>query len=324
MDSFFTRLESPLIAAVVDCQHQIHQETHSFWSKFGLKCMNFPITTASISSPMGLGSDSLPVQVNLFGVPTYLADSMQFALELGCRISSEGAYYIMPSFRGEATDETHLSQFFHSEVELPVNHATIMIKAEEYLKALVVRLLDSSHEKISKVQKNLTHLEALLSMDRFPCISVVDAFEILDRNEKYFKLVLGRVEITRAGEKALIDIFKGPVWLNGFAHFLVPFYQAFDPENKENALAADLLLGPGEILGCGQRHTSSLELIKALALHGVEAASYEWYLQMQHERPILTSGFGLGIERFLMWVLCVEDIRKLQILIRDRGSQIVP
>lgn len=230
----------------------------------------------------------------------------------------------MPSFRGEATDETHLSQFFHSEVELPVNHATIMIKAEEYLKALVVRLLDSSHEKISKVQKNLRHLEALLNMDRFPCISVVDAFEILDRNEKYFKLVLGRVEITRAGEKALIDIFKGPVWLNGFAHFLVPFYQAFDPENKENALAADLLLGPGEILGCGQRHTSSLELIKALALHGVEAASYEWYLQMKHERPILTSGFGLGIERFLMWVLCVEDIRKLQILIRDRGSQIVP
>lgn len=47
--------------------------------------MHLPITTGSISSPMGLGSDSIPVKIQLGGRDTYLADSMQFALEYGCR-----------------------------------------------------------------------------------------------------------------------------------------------------------------------------------------------------------------------------------------------
>ena len=43
------------------------------------------LITGSISSPMGLGSDSLPVKINLNGVSTYLADSMQFLLDYGNR-----------------------------------------------------------------------------------------------------------------------------------------------------------------------------------------------------------------------------------------------
>ena len=76
----------------------------------GLKAGLFPITTSSISSPLGLGSDSLPVEIDLFGVNTFLADSMQFLLEYGCRFSDAGCYYVMPSFRGEATDSRHLAR----------------------------------------------------------------------------------------------------------------------------------------------------------------------------------------------------------------------
>lgn len=55
--------------------------------------MHLPVTTGSISSPMGRGSDSLPVKVKLEGVETYLADSMQFLLEYGCRLTNKGVYY---------------------------------------------------------------------------------------------------------------------------------------------------------------------------------------------------------------------------------------
>ncbi len=67
--------------------------------------MHLPITTGSISSPMGLGSDSIPVKIQLGGRDTYLADSMQFALEYGCRFFENGVWYIMPSFRGESEDK---------------------------------------------------------------------------------------------------------------------------------------------------------------------------------------------------------------------------
>ena len=95
--------------------------------------MHLPITTGSISSPMGLGSDSIPVKIQLGGRDTYLADSMQFALEYGCRFFENGVWYIMPSFRGESEDKRHLSQFYNSEAEICVKLEDDMKLVEEYL-----------------------------------------------------------------------------------------------------------------------------------------------------------------------------------------------
>jgi asparaginyl-tRNA synthetase len=95
---------------------------------------------------MGLGSDSLPVHVELGGVNTYLADSMQFMLELACRLTGRDCYYIMPSFRGEACDETHLSQFFHSEAEIRGDLADVMAVVDEYILHLAGGLLDRHEE----------------------------------------------------------------------------------------------------------------------------------------------------------------------------------
>ena len=98
--------------------------------------MHLPVTTGSISSPMGRGSDSLTVRINLEGIDTYLADSMQFLLEYGCRLNLKGVYYVMPSFRGEKADERHLCQFYHSEAEIPGKLENVMNLVDEYIKYL--------------------------------------------------------------------------------------------------------------------------------------------------------------------------------------------
>lgn len=58
-----------------------HETVKLFGTQLQYKYALVPVTTDCISSPMGLGSDSLPVQVELFNNNTYLADSMQFTLE---------------------------------------------------------------------------------------------------------------------------------------------------------------------------------------------------------------------------------------------------
>lgn len=110
--------------------------------------MYLPITTGSISSPMGLGSDSSPVQIEIDGKVTYLADSMQFILEYGCRMT-HGVYYIMPSFRGEHADERHLCQFFHSEVEIPGILDDIIQLAEAYIVHLAKSIITTNENVIS-------------------------------------------------------------------------------------------------------------------------------------------------------------------------------
>jgi asparaginyl-tRNA synthetase len=126
--------------------------TVGFWSRRGVRYGYLPVTTSAVSSPMGLGGDSQPVAVDLFGIQTYLADSMQFGLELYlCRLSATGAYYLMPSFRGESSDATHLSQFMHSEAELPAGLDGIITVVEEYLQYLTSELLSHCGAVIQKV-----------------------------------------------------------------------------------------------------------------------------------------------------------------------------
>lgn len=89
---------------VFQLQDTLFHETVRFFStELRYKWAMVPVTTDCISSPMGLGSDSLPVSVPLFGTPTYLADSQQFLLEYYLRFQKglAGTYYIAPSFRGE-------------------------------------------------------------------------------------------------------------------------------------------------------------------------------------------------------------------------------
>ena len=143
MQRYLTVLEEPFYRSLVDLQDLISYETARFWRSRNVRSVHLPVTTGSISSPMGLGSDSLPVQVDLFGVPVYLADSMQFMLEYGCRLTSAGCYYLMPSFRGEDADATHLSQFFHSEAEIPGSLEDVIGVADDYIRHLASAVVSS-------------------------------------------------------------------------------------------------------------------------------------------------------------------------------------
>ena len=50
-------------------------------------------------------------------------------------------------------------------------------------------------------------------------------------------------------------------------------------------------------------------------------ASDDWYVEMREIAPMRTSGFGMGSERFLLWLLQHDDIRDLQLLCREPGHE---
>jgi asparaginyl-tRNA synthetase len=315
-------LDQPLYACLVDLQDLVSYETAQFWRARKLHALHLPVTTGSISSPMGLGSDSLPVQVDLFGVPTYLADSMQFMLEYGCRLAANGCYYLMPSFRGERADDTHLSQFFHSEAEIPGTLDDVIAIADAYLRHLASAVYEHLSEKVISVIGTVTHIEFFLE-SKTSRMTFDEAIHVLKGDPGCFQLTGRWRTITRAGERKLIEQYGPGVWLSHFDALSVPFYQAVDA-TRTKALNADLLLGPGEMIGCGERHTFAADVRQALCGHGVAEEDYQWYVRMKEHRPLLTSGFGMGIERFFMWVLQHPDIRALQLVERYNGEIRIP
>ncbi|MFJ9772344.1 asparagine synthetase A [Kitasatospora sp. NPDC101157] len=322
---YLTVLENPWYRSLAVLQDIVTHSTTEFWTKRGARNLHLPVTTGSISSPMGRGSDSSPVQVELEGVPTYLADSMQFVLEFGCRLAPEGSYYLMPSFRGEAADETHLCQFFHSEAEIAGGLDDMMEVVEAYLRHLAGALLTHGREAVTGMAGTVGHLEELAGSGPLPRIAFEEAYALLkDRPGTVKELEPGCRSLTRQGERLLMDKFGGYVWLTHPDHLSVPFYQAFDPQDPTKALSADLLFGVGETVGAGERHTDVADLRRALELHEVSEEAYEWYVIMNERHPMRTSGFGLGVERFLLWATRHDDIRDLALLLRFNGADILP
>lgn len=321
-------LEDPWYKLIVRLQNSISCLTTEFWDSKGIRNVHLPITTGSVSSPMGRGSDSSPVLVNLMGVDTYLADSMQFLLELGCRLSDEGAYYLMPSFRGEDADATHLCQFFHSEAEVPGDLERVILLVEEYLRFLFAGLLARDGEEIECGIGTVSHLERVLESSQFSRISFEDAVGLLDSAPDLVKAdSVGGLPVrslTRAGERRLIDLVGEFTWVTHMDHLSVPFYQAFAPGDSSKAMSADLLFGIGEIVGAGMRHESPDDVLRALAEHEVEIRGYEWYVEMRRRSRKQTSGFGMGVERLMLWLMRHDDIRDMALLVRFNGSAVLP
>jgi asparaginyl-tRNA synthetase len=325
-EHYISVLSDPWYRLLVDIQDTISTSTFRFYHQRGLKNLHLPITTSSISSPMGMGSDSQPVKVKLFGVDTFLADSMQFMLEFGCRFHAPGCYYLMPSFRGEASDETHLCQFYHSEAEIVGNREDVMRMVEEYLRYMSSAILDQCGDQIARIAGDVLHIETLTeSSDPLPQVTMDEAVSFLGDDLLLVKhCEPGYRVITRKGERRLIEEFGGFVWITNPDHLAVPFYQAFADKGQRSAKAADLLFGLGEVVGAGERHATAELLEQALEMHEVDKGPYEWYIKIRENHPIQTSGFGLGTERYIAWLLRHDDVRDCQLLPRFNGELAIP
>jgi asparaginyl-tRNA synthetase len=302
---------------VLALQSKFMSITSSFWSSRGVPFGMLPLTTGSISSPMGRGSDSAPVEIEMGGVRTYLADSMQFGLEYLCRLSSTGAYYVAPSFRAEQEDQTHLSQFYHSEAELPAELDELIVTVEDYLLALTAdleALLGTKDE----------HRRSEVFRSPIPQMSFDEAaLRLADIPGAIMKHADGWRTISSVGERELLQLVGPAVWLKSWDPLAVPFYQAIDGDGK--AMCADLLLaGVGEVVGAGQRHATAEAVMRALHEHQVSPDRYSWYIKMKDHKPMITSGFGLGVERFFMWLTGSCDIRDFEIFVRRYGTNIEP
>jgi asparaginyl-tRNA synthetase len=314
---YLEALDDSWYVTVLALQSKFMSITNSYWLGRAVPFGMLPLTTGSVSSPMGRGSDSAPVEIEMGGIRTYLADSMQFGLEYLCRLSPTGAYYVAPSFRAEQEDRTHLSQFFHSEAELPVELGELIITIEDYLLTLTAEL-----ELLFGAKDEPWHSDIFRSpIPQIPFDEV--ALLLADVPGAIKKHSDGWKTISSAGELALLDLVGPAVWITHWDPLAVPFYQAIGDDGK--AVCADLLLaGVGEVVGAGQRHATSAAVMKALHEHQVSPGTYSWYFKMKDRKPMITSGFGLGVERFFMWLTGSGDIRDFEIFVRRYGTNIEP
>lgn len=295
-----------------------------FSSVQGATNVDLFMMTPSVSSPMGPGSDSETIPIRFGNLRTYLVDSSQFGFEPLLMNGLDKVYCYLPSMRGEDPDARHLNQFFHCEAEIRGDLPVLTPIIEGYVRVLCTTVEEAPHV-VEKISAEPAATRAMLSRVRearsFPQISFDDAFELLRKSSQpglCAETGQGR-DMTARGELELMRMLDAhtPVWVTSYDRDRVAFYQKPDPRNPDRVINADLLFPPlvrgafgGEVVGCGQRQDTAEEIYESLSRQGISPEPYKWYINLRRlPAYATTSGFGLGIERFITWVLGRSDIK---------------
>lgn len=311
-------IDDPYYQSLVTLRSLVSSSTDSYFQALGAPRVDLYMVTSSVSSPMGKGSDSKPWLIKMGERQTNLVDSAQFGMEPLVQKNIDMVYCYLPSFRGENADASHLSQFYHCETEMK-GDLTKCLGIAEGLIANIAPVLES--DEASKIIAG-DRLAALKGILKRPVekISFDHAVEIFEDAKGYIENKPHGRRITRGGEielsKRLFD-HKSIFWITGYDRDVVPFYQKPDPNNADRVMNGDLIVPlidgvgfAGEVLGAGQRQESVDEMRVSMRRQAVQDQDeYDWYIAMRQRSDYApTSGFGLGVERLISWLIGTSDI----------------
>ncbi|HET8962407.1 MAG TPA: asparagine--tRNA ligase [Chitinophagales bacterium] len=113
-------------------------------------------------------------------------------------------------------------------------------------------------------------------------------------------------------ETVLTRLFDCPVMVYNWPTQVKAFYMKRDPKDEKYVKGVDVLApeGYGEIVGGAERE-DDLELLKERIIHeGLPMDVFEWYLDLRRFGTVPHSGFGLGLERMVMWLTGIQHIRE--------------
>jgi len=312
--------------ALLNLRHFIKSSSDCYFSKIiGATNIDLFMMTPSVSSPIGTGSDSEAISIKFGHTETFLTDSSQFGFEPLLLNKFEKVYCYLPSLRGENPNRRHLNQFYHCEAEILGEMNKMIPIVDGYVKFLIetVYKLPNLIKKISEDYAATSGaIESIRNSKCFPKITFDEAVKLLSENG--YDSLINKTEhgrdIVSEGEVVLSRMLghKTPFWICDYDRDRVAFYQKPDSKNPNKVINADLIFPSllessfgGEIAGAGQRQDNPDEIMESLKRQNIDAKTYEWYINLRKLSGYkTTSGFGLGIERFITWILCIDDIKK--------------
>ncbi|XP_074672513.1 asparaginyl-tRNA synthetase isoform X3 [Strix aluco] len=167
------------------------------------------------------------------------------------------------------------------------------------------------HKYIAPAQKTKGRLEQMLK-NKFVTISYSEAVEILRQASQTFtfKPEWG-CDLQTEHEKYLVKhCGEVPVFVINYPYDLKPFYMRDNEDGPQHTVAAvDLLVpGIGELCGGSLREERLPFLESRLQRLGL-ADAYQWYLDLRKFGSVPHGGFGMGFERYLQYILGVDNIK---------------
>jgi len=282
----------------------------------GFILMDTPILT-----PAACEGTTTLFETDYHGTPAYLAQSGQLYNEAD--IMAFGRVYCFgPTFRAEKSKtRRHIQEFWMVEPEAAyVDMWENMEIQEQFVSYVVKTTLRERQHELESLGRDVSRLEAIVPP--FPRIHYDEAVDLINRGAAAGESVPPQDEPVPAitwgedfgspHETYVAEQFEKPVFVHHYPTGVKAFYMAQEPDRPETCRSSDLLApeGYGEIIGGGERSGDLAFLEEQIERHGLPREAYEWYLDLRRFGSVPHSGFGLGVERTVMWICGLTHIRE--------------
>ena len=213
-------------------------------------------------------------------------------------------YTFGPTFRAENSNTArHSSEFWMIEPEIAfADLEDDMDLIEDMIKYCIDYVLENAPEEMAFFEKMIDH----------DCIKRIQAVRNSEFKFEYNKIEWG-MDLQSEHERYLCEkVVNGPVFLTDYPKDIKAFYMRMNEDNKTVA-ACDLLVpGVGELVGGSQREERYELLEKRMDEMGMNKESLQWYMDLRRYGGCKHAGFGLGFDRFLMYLSGISNIRDVE------------
>lgn len=313
---------------------------HEFFQSRGFVYVHTPLITASDCEGAGemFKVTTIGYSNDYKSEEEYYADDFfgrRASLSVSGQLEGEVAamalgkiYTFGPSFRAEKSNTPrHVAEFWHVEPEVAFAELPDIIEiAEALIKHIIKTVLEKCPEELKFFDKHFENglVEKLTTVANhdFAIMTYTEAIEKLKASGKEFKYpVEWGLDLMTEHERYISEeVCKKPVFLTDYPKDIKSFYMKQNPDGKTVA-ATDLLVpGVGEIIGCSEREADLDKLLAAMKERNMSLDDYEHYIALRRFGSVPHSGFGLGLERIIMYVTGVQNIRDVILYPRTVGS----
>ncbi|HZO90719.1 MAG TPA: asparagine--tRNA ligase [Chthonomonadaceae bacterium] len=340
------RTRSNTFGAVFRVRNALTRAIHNFFQERGFLYIQTPIITGSDAEGAGamfgvttLDLMNLPriqegphagqidFSQDFFGKPAYLTVSGQLEAEIFA-LAFTNVYTFGPTFRAENSNTPrHLAEFWMIEPEMAFcDLKGNMALAESFLKTLIADVMDNCRDDLEFFNKRIdnTVLETLehVATSRFEHITYTEAISILEKSGQSWEFpVYWGADLQSEHERYLTEQkFKRPVIVTDYPKEIKAFYMRANDDGK-TVRAMDVLAPRiGEIIGGSQREERYDVLLEKIRAQGLSEEAYWWYLELRKYGSAPHAGFGLGLERLMLYLTGMKNIRDVIPFPRTPGS----
>ncbi|PSQ18345.1 aspartate--tRNA(Asn) ligase [Halobacteriales archaeon QS_8_69_73] len=298
--------------AVFEIRAEVLRAVRDYFRSVGCTEINTPKIVATGTEG---GTELFPI--TYFGQEAFMNQSPQLFKQLLVGSGVERVFEVGPIFRAEEHNTPrHLNEATMIDFESAfIDHHEAMDVCEGTLLAAYDAVAENCRDEL----ETLDMVEAFDVPDEgFPRLTYEEAIERINATGELDEHLTWGDDFPTEGEKLLGDDVGGHYFVTDWPAEIKPFYIQDYDDDPEYSKGFDLMHPRMELVSGGQREHRYEELVAGFEQQGLDPNQFEYYTKMFRYGMPPHAGWAYGVDRLVMTMLGLSNIREAVLFPRDR------